>query len=829
MNSQALDLIWVLTCTGLVFTMQAGFAVLESGLTRAKNSINVAQKNLNDMVVSVLLFWALGYGLMFGESVGGGWIGSSGFFFEWSSEPFATAFFLFQAMFCSTAVTILSGAAAERMRYSGYMLMCAVVSGLIYPIYGHWAWGGAANGTSSGWLVASGFVDFAGSTVVHSVGGWVSLAALLVLGPRLGRFAADGTPQQIPGSNIPMAVLGVFLLFFGWFGFNGGSTLAVDGRIPIIFGNTLLAGVAGGLGSMLTARTTSGRFDVAALMNGVLAGLVAITASAHAVVAWEAVLIGTIGGFIMLLTHATLLKLRIDDAVGAVPVHLTPGIWGTLAVALFGNPAALGTGLDSTAQLLIQLQGVATAGAWAFPTAYIAMHLLNLVHPMRIDPEGERVGLNVAEHGATTELIDLLQAMDHQVATGDIRARVPVEPFTEVGQIATRYNQVMSTLEKAIARADAIVRSARDAIVTLSGYPLSIASVNPAAEAIFGGSARSMEGAAADLLLHGRYGPGVWLDGSREVTARRADGSPFPAEITVSASHDGAGRFVTVLLRDATDRKRHERELQVAKESAERALAELKMLQGDLIAARDTALVASEAKSRFLANMSHELRTPLNAIIGYSEILMEEATEGATGETIMGDLDKINTAGRHLLAMISDILDISKIEAGKMELHPELLELGPLLQEVATTATPLIAKQHNQFHLQLPDTPGTLTTDATKLRQVLLNLLSNAAKFTHHGTITLTLIRDPQWVALAVTDSGIGMNAEQIGRLFQPFTQADASTTRKFGGTGLGLALSRSFCRMMGGELEVQSLPGSGSTFTVRLPVSGLSAEVAQG
>ncbi|MFQ5963822.1 MAG: ammonium transporter [Candidatus Scalinduaceae bacterium] len=454
MDKSLVDIFWVLICAGLVFLMQAGFTCLESGLTRSKNSINVAIKNITDFGISTILFWAFGFALMFGTSRGA-WIGSTGFFLPLDEGTWPTAFFLFEVMFCATAVTIVSGATAERMRFRSYIIISIILSGLIYPIFGHWAWNGSQNGTSSGWLGMLGFVDFAGATVVHSVGGWVALAALLVIGPREGRFPPVGTHIKIHGSNLPLSVLGVLLLWIGWFGFNGGSTLALNDRIAVIITNTFLAGAAGSMVTLAIGWLLRRRADVELLIFGSIAGLVAITATAHAVNAIWAIAIGGIGGIVMLGVEYLLEYFHIDDAVGAVPVHLGAGVWGTLAVAIFGETELLNTGLNRWAQLLTQVTGIATCFLWVFGTSYIFFKIINRFFPLRVTPEDEYIGLNVSEHGATTELLDMFRTMDSQAKTGDMSLRVPVEPFTEVGQIATHYNSVMDALQKATARTEA--------------------------------------------------------------------------------------------------------------------------------------------------------------------------------------------------------------------------------------------------------------------------------------------------------------------------------------------------------------------------------------
>jgi len=456
MSAELIDIVWVLMASMLVFVMQAGFAMLESGLTRSKNSVNVAVKNLTDFGVSVAGYWVVGFGLMFGVSVAG-LLGGSDFLFA-GAGTWPVVFFIFQAMFCSTSATIVSGAVAERMKYSSYIVSTVMLSVVVYPLFGHWAWGGALEGGKTGWLVKLGFVDFAGSTVVHSLGAWVALAILIVIGPRTGRFRDDGTVASINGSNIPMAVLGVFLLWFGWFGFNGGSTLALNDLVPVIVLNTVLAGVSGMLGTLALGWPLQRKPDVGLVLNGSLAGLVAITASCHAVSAPAALLIGAVGGMAMFATTILLEKLRIDDAVGAIPVHLAAGIWGTLAVALFGNPAILGTELGFWSQLGVQALGVLTCGAWAFGVAWLFIKLLHRLRPVRVSIADEAIGLNKAEHGVSTELLDLFSVLDHQSKTGDTSLRAPEEPFTEIGQIAGMYNNVMDKLESSTVAKDEYVQ-----------------------------------------------------------------------------------------------------------------------------------------------------------------------------------------------------------------------------------------------------------------------------------------------------------------------------------------------------------------------------------
>lgn len=444
-----IDLLWLLLCSGLVFLMQAGFMCLESGLTRAKNSINVAVKNIADFGVSVALFWVFGYGIMFGLSQLGWW-GTNQFLPSaqnesadaMSSTSFAIAFFIYQAMFCGTATTIISGAVAERLKFSAYLIIAVLVSGFIYPVFGHWAW------NDGGWLKQLGFVDFAGSTVVHGVGALVSLAALTIVGSRRGRFEPSGKVNKIQGTNLPFAVLGALLLWVGWLGFNGGSTFTLDDRVPGIILNTTIAGVAGMLTALVYSQWRYQRVEVEELINGSIAGLVAITACCHVVTTPLAGIIGITGAIVAQLVSQSLKYWRIDDAVDAVAIHGGAGVWGTLCVALFGQLELISTGLNRLSQLGIQLLGIGVVCLWAFGVAWLFLNIINSQFALRVSPQAEELGLNVSEHQAKTDSYELFQVMDLQAKTQDLSLRVPVESHTENGHIATRYNQLMDALEK---------------------------------------------------------------------------------------------------------------------------------------------------------------------------------------------------------------------------------------------------------------------------------------------------------------------------------------------------------------------------------------------
>lgn len=434
------DTLWILACGFLVALMQGGFTCLESGLVRTKNSINVAIKNLIDFCISLFLYALFGYGLMFGSSHLG-IIGTDHFMFGSGITDQEYALFFFEAVFCGTAATIVSGAVAERMRFVGYIATTILLAATIYPVTGHWAWAMGADGGMVGWLGEMGFRDFAGSTVVHSVGGWIALSALIIIGPRIGRFGKNGHP--IEGHSLPIATVGVFLLWFGWFGFNGGSTLRLSSEIPLIIVNTAMAGAVGGIGALAATWYRDGRPLVDRVMNGVIAGLVGITAGCNLVDPASAMAIGFISGVIVVYGAPLLESMEIDDAIGAVPVHLMAGVWGTVAVAIFAPAGSWGDEMSRLSFFGVQLLGVTAIGVYSFGVSFVVLSLLNKFIPLRVSSRDERIGLNISEHGATTSILDLITQMDEQARSGDFSKPVEVEPETEAAPIAAFYNTVL--------------------------------------------------------------------------------------------------------------------------------------------------------------------------------------------------------------------------------------------------------------------------------------------------------------------------------------------------------------------------------------------------
>lgn len=394
----------------LTFFMLTGFAMLETGFTRAKNAVNIIVKNLINIAFGSLAYWLIGFGLMFGASYSG-WFGTKGFALagylfraDGTLEDWTLAFWFLQVMLAAIPTAIIAGAMAERTKLIVYLLYAAVVCALIYPVFGAWAWGSRFHG--GGWLekiLGVGFVDFAGSTVVHSLGGWAALAGVLCVGPRLGKYSSRKQPQVIPGHNIPLAALGVFIVWFGWFGFNAGAAVAIEGNLTVIAAATTLSAAGGAAGSLITAWRKFGTPDAGMILDGIMAGLVAVSASCASVSPLSAVVIGAMAGFLVVHCVVFIENLGLDDPIGAISIHAIGGVWGTLAVGLFAEKAFggningffYGGGLIP---LMAQSIGVIACFLWAFPTTYLTFKIIDRVVGLRVSEVEEMDGLDFSEH-----------------------------------------------------------------------------------------------------------------------------------------------------------------------------------------------------------------------------------------------------------------------------------------------------------------------------------------------------------------------------------------------------------------------------------------------
>ena len=454
---QDLDFVWMLVAAGLVLMMQAGFLLLEAGMVRSKNSINVAQKNFLDMAVSIVAFGAVGFMFSFGVS---GWfpVGLGGdFFFLSELTPWQIGFFVFQVMFCGTAATIVSGAVAERMRLVSYMVCSVVVAAIIYPVFVHWAWGNALFDNGSAFLANMGYVDFAGSTVVHATGAWVALAACIVMGPRIGRFDENGKPLRITGHSPVLTAAGALLLFVGWIGFNGGSTTAATPAIAHIVANTVLAAGAGGVAGYLLGWYADGAVFPEKAVSGMLGGLVAVTAGCMVLDLQGALLVGAIGGAAALWGNSIIEEdFRIDDAVGAIGVHGFAGVAGTLALALLAPVANLPLG-NRFDQLQVQAVGATVNFVWAFGLGYAFFWSLNRFAAIRVTEEEEVLGLNEAEHATRMGIGHVERALGSLVhGTADLDMRLPAVRGDESETLTSLFNALMDSLQKEeIARGEA--------------------------------------------------------------------------------------------------------------------------------------------------------------------------------------------------------------------------------------------------------------------------------------------------------------------------------------------------------------------------------------
>ncbi|MEM9220590.1 MAG: ammonium transporter [Cyanobacteria bacterium P01_F01_bin.150] len=884
-NPEALsDTLWVTLSSLLVFLMQAGFLCLEAGLTRRKNSINVAVKNVTDLGISVITFWAFGYGLMFGSPAHGSTYASSQSWFHLTSffpdightGIEAVVFFLFQAMFCSTAVTILSGAVAERMTFRGYLLIASLVSGILYPLFGRWAWNGLDQGEVIGWLGQRGFIDFAGSTVVHSVGGWTALAAVLIVGPRLGRFSKKRS-SYFTCSDAPLALLGTLILWLGWFGFNGGSTFAFNDQVPGILVNTLFSGVAGLVASIFWKGICQSTITIDVVINGALAGLVAITANCHAVSSRYALLIGAVGGLIMMMITHLLERCRIDDAVGAIPIHLGAGIWGTLAVALFADLDKLGTGLSRFEQLKVQLSGILTCGLWTFAVALGLLLLLNKLVPLRVKPKQEYLGLNIAEHGASSELYDLYSTMRTHVNVGNLQRRARANPFTEVGQISNWYNQVVQRLEQVIARLDTIVMTAADGIITVDPDSLVVKSSNPAVEKIFGYPWLQLIGQPLSRLINVND-VGITVrnmpDGGKQEELQQCllEGcktkEPLEAlgihrkgllsslEITVTASRVSKEGFWTLIIRDVSDRKKAEAALQKSELEARSNAKQLQAALEKLKHAQARFLQNEKMRGlgQIVAGVAHEINNPVTFIHGnikysrdyvqdlllaldYYQNYVIELPPDVRANINALDLDflkrdfpkvlnSMENGTERIQTIVRSLRNFSRFD----ESDCKVVNIHDGLESTLVMLAHRLERKHGGTRITVQKEYTTLPRVECypgAINQVFLNVLSNAIEAltnrqdaTAPSTVAITTreawIGDQEGVVITISDNGDGIPEALQRRVFDPFF-----TTKEVGkGTGMGLAISHQIVvDQHGGQLQCQSEPGKGATFIITLPL----------
>ncbi|MCG8442705.1 MAG: ATP-binding protein [Caulobacterales bacterium] len=817
---------WFALATALVLLMQAGFLLLEAGRARPNNTASIAEKRLLGLAICAGVFVIAGFPALFG-------VGDSGLFGfggleRVATDPAALMKAALHVAMCAVAAAIVSAVVAERMTLRGHAALAVLVAGLIYPLVGHWQWGGVFLPGNPAFLADIGFIDQAGASIVHSLGAWAALSAAMAIGPRLGRFDADGAPRPIPGRSRGLAMGGALVLTVGWIGLNAGAASPASPLLPVIIANTLTAGCFGclaaiALGAARGERASRPRHAII----GLIAGMVAISAGCAAVGLPAAAAIGAVGGAGALLAADALTRhWKIDDPADAVAAHGVGGALGTLLVAPFARADAL---LAATRfeQFAVQAFGVVVIFATVFALSQIALWLLAQIMPLRVSPEQEARGLDLPEHTAALEADDHGAAcprLDPPAAQPghDPLVLTPADGLqSEPSVLADALDQVVRRQVRALDELDAERRRLadfadaasdwlweidRDLRVTFLSDRFAAATGRDAASAIgrplpelflidgpgAGGLTRALMGGAPFAKLELRC---ETPDGG--VRAFRLSGAPVRDAAGAVTGHRGAAADITELV----DREN-----------------ELKATVAKLRRARRRAEASTRAKSAFLANMSHEIRTPLNGVLGMAHVLAQEDLPAGQRDLV----EAIDDCGRSLMVILNDVLDLSKIEHGKMT----VTRAPGDLRQTIESACRLFRASAQDKGLALTvevceDLPDRLSCDVARVRQCVTNLVSNAVKFTDTGEVSVSAACAPApdgdglVITVAVEDTGVGVGKDMREGVFEAFVQADGSATRRHGGSGLGLAITRKLARMMGGDLTLESVEGQGSTFTL--------------
>ncbi len=848
-HAASMDMVWTLLASFLIFLMQAGFTLVEVGFTRAKNAGNVVMKNMIDFALGSIGFFFIGYGLMFGVSALG-LFGTTDFFLgnitlAGKVDNWKFANLMFQVVFAATAATIVSGAMSERAKFIGYLFYSMLISTLIYPVVGHWIWGG-------GWLARKGMIDFSGSTVVHSVGGWVSLAGVIVLGPRLGRHNRDGSVNIMPGHNIPLVALGVFILWFGWFGFNTGNTLsATNPSIALIAINTILAGASGALCTMALTWMLRGKPDVSLTLNGVLSGLVSCTGGVAIISPFSALAIGGLAGFILYFSLKSFERWHIDDPVGAISVHGVNGIWGTLAVGLFAQEQYVQNSLGYSANglffgggvdlLAVQALAVVSVFLWAFPISFGFFKFLDATVGLRVSPEQEAGGLDFGEHSMTSyPVFDELQRKQEEIIEELERVR-ELSLLHDISQSMYTLNleEILELILQGVARGIGFDRVRLYLLDEEKKQLVCKVAVGVEREKI---NSLSLpydreDNIISRAILERR--PFIVEDASRDPRVNRGlisflDVKSFAAVPLLSREKvlGGIAADNLVSQRSITEKKLQSlmifaNQAALALENAlmyeelrafssqlgdrvKRATLELEETQRQLFQSEKLA-----ALGKLSAGIAHEIRNPLTSIKILIHSLVDEMATPASREK---DLAVIETEIEQVNKIIKQFLDFARPRPPSLE----PIDVRKVLEE--TLALVLYEMEAQEVSLERDYAPGLppVPMDREQMKQVFLNLLLNAIQAMEQGgkLKVATSLKNPvpgankgPFAKISFQDTGSGIREDMKGKVFEPFYST------KEGGIGLGLSIAQRIVEEHGGEIGLESSPGRGTVFYLTLPL----------
>ena len=803
--------VWLVCAACIVLLMQAGFLLLESGSVRAKNAANVAHKNIADFVLSASIFAAFGFSVMFGAGANG-IFGFGGLPDKVNDVPIE-AHLLFQLAFCSVAATIASGILSERVKSGAYIVGVIVVSGLVYPVFGHMVWGNLLIPDNPALLSDIGFVDMAGGITVHSIGAWFGLAALLVIGPRIGRFDDAGNVSPISGSAPVLTMAGTLLLLVCWIPFNTGGFAAYPETFARVGQNTILAAASGAMaGQILGLAMRRGQAVAFDACTGLLGGLVSITSAAHLVGYDGALWLGILGGLAAVgAGHLLLVYARLDDPVSGIAVHGVSGAVGSLCFPFFAT-SELPAG-SVLSQVAVQATGVAAAFVISFVPGLLTFLALKKTIGVRVGVRQERLGLDYAaqQDSMKEEALERVLSQFDDPATNRPSSHLAVSDGN--AELAHSFNQVAAAHERMIGE----LRATRDA-------------AEEAAQLLYSALNATQDGAI------------IWSGDGKVSRVNESAGEFFTKWIgdfgDVGHVSDLVGRLRALDLKSVNDDFLWLSSVDAFLDCREAIFG----LEGEVwilvrtnpipagghislfvdisqqVLGQRKAEAAERAKAEFLANMSHEIRTPLNGVIGMAQLLQSSSL--ASRE--MSFVDTIVSSGNALLKIINDILDFSKIEAGGMKLVEAPFDLRESIESVGSLLSGVASTQGIDLLVRVQtDLPDFYVGDAGRIRQVLVNLVGNAVKFTSKGHVLLDVSGVSEGgharLAIKIKDTGIGIPADHLTAIFDKFSQVDGSASRQHDGTGLGLAITSRLVELMGGRISVESTLGEGSLFTIEL------------